>query len=249
MASSKPNTAKRTRQILTSGEDVRARVREMTLLVLDRELDVDAVKRVASDTMHAAAETIKGAVPEKQSSVLRAVFDGLTDAVDETARIAGDAVKEAKSRGKTLKDRDVARATAALKDVEEQFLSTVSSASGKFQSAARDELKSLVASARKAGDRIRPHVTGALKAADGRVIELAGEAAVAGAAVTRKAAAAALGAASGLLQGLSERLGTAPPKKKVAKKGTTRTAKKTSPARTSTKKPGATSARKPSRTK
>ncbi|CAG0953275.1 hypothetical protein PHYC_00318 [Phycisphaerales bacterium] len=226
--------ASRTRDIVQSGEDVRARVRALTLQTLDQGLDLDQIKSVVTEVMDATAETLKKAVPEKQSSALRGVFDGLSDALDEAAKSASHALKDAQAKGDGFKDKTLVKSAKALRSVEEQFLSTVSSTTGKFATTMRSEVQSLVSEARGAGHRIRPHVQEAMKSADGRLLELMSEAATATATVAKKAAAATLGAASGLLQGISDKVSgkkapASPKKAAKAKKPAKKAAKKPAP--------------------
>lgn len=235
--------ASRTRDIVQSGEDVRARVRALTLQTLDEGLDLDQVKSVVTEVMEAAGDTLRKAVPEKQSSALRGVFDGLSDALDEAAKSASHAVKEAQAKGSDFKDKTLSRTARSLRGVEEQFLSTVSNTTGKFASTMRAEVESLVNEARNAGHRIRPHVQDAMKSADGRLLELMSEAASATATVAKKAAAATLGAASGLLQGVSDKIsGKKAPAKKAAKKSAPKKAAK--PVKKAAKKPAAKAKKK-----
>ncbi len=225
--------ASRTRDVVQSGEDVRARVRVLTLQTLDEGLDLDQIKTVVTEVMNAAADTLKNAVPEKQSSALRGVVEGLHDAVDQTVKAASASLQEAQAKGDAFRDKTLIRNARALRRVEEEFLGALSDTAGKFSKTARAELEGLVGEARRAGHRIRPHVQQAVDAADGRLLELLGEAAGATATVARKAASMALGAASGLLQGLSERAArgkkpakaSAKPAKKPAK-AAKKTAKK-----------------------
>ncbi len=222
----------RTKDIIASGEDVRARVRSLTLQLLDEGLDLKQVKTVVTEIMDGTAEAVKSSIPASQSNHLRQVYEGLSEALDATARAAGGAVKELQARGKTFKDKDLAKAASNLKDLEEGFFSTIGGVAEKFSGQVRAELTTLVDETRRAGEKIRPHVTDALKAADGNMLSVATDAAASAGKVARKAAVAALSGAGGLLQGLSDKVSG-------AKKASSKTAKKT------TSKPAAKKASKP----
>src|SRR5262245_23852409 len=205
----------RAREIAKSGDDVRTRVRALTLQALDDGLDLKQVSEIAGDVVRGAVEGLKDSLPESRTSVLRQVVEGLGEGFDAAARSAAGAVKEMQSRGKTFKDKELSKAAASLKGLEEQFLTTVTTVGGKLGGQIKGELSTLADEMRRAGKQIRPHVEDALRATDGRVMELVGEAATTGAAAARKALGAALAGASGVLQGVSERV---TPKKKAAKK-------------------------------
>jgi hypothetical protein len=222
----------RTKDIIASGEDVRARVRSLTLQLLDEGLDLKQVKNVVTEIMDGTAEAVKSSIPASQSNHLRQVYEGLSEALDATARAAGGAGKELHARGQTFKDKDLAKAASNLKDLEEGFFSTIGGVAEKFSGQVRAELTTLVDETRRAGEKIRPHVTDALKAADGNMLSVATDAAASAGKVARKAAVAALSGAGGLLQGLSDKVSG-------AKKASSKTAKKT------TSKPAAKKASKP----
>jgi hypothetical protein len=233
----------RAKDIIASGEDIRARVRSLTLQVLDEGIDLKKVRSVVGEIMDGAAEAVNSAVPESQSSKLRQVYDGLAEAVDATARAGGGAIKELQARGKSFKDKDLAKAAESLRGLEESFFTTVGGVAEKFSGQVRAELNTMVDETRRAGEKIRPHVADALKAADGNLITVAGEAAGAAGKVARKAAGAALAGASGLLQGLSEKVKGKAAKAKPAAKASKKTAAK--PAAKKAKKSAAKGAAKP----
>jgi|GEM_PF-6085959 len=228
----------RTKDIIASGEDVRARVRSLTLQLLDEGIDLKQVRTVVTEVMDGAAEAVKTSIPASQSNHLRQVYEGLSEALDATARATGGAIKELQARGKTFKDKDLAEAAAGLKDLEEGFFSTIGTVAEKFSGQVRAELTTLVDETRRAGEKIRPHVTEALiRAADGNMLSVAGDAATSAGKVARKAAVAALAGASGIFQGLSDKVGGS---EKTAAKSSRKPAKKAASkpaAKKSTKKP------------
>ncbi len=247
----------RTKDIIASGEDVRARVRSLTLQLLDEGLDLKQVKTVVTEIMDGTAEAVKSSIPASQSNHLRQVYEGLSEALDATARAAGNAVKELQARGKTFKDKDLAKAASNLKDLEEGFFSTIGTVGEKFSGQVRAELTTLVDETRRAGDKIRPHVAEALKAADGNVLSIASDAAASAGKVARKAAVAALSGAGGLLQGLSDKVSgkkktassSKPSKKAAAKPAAKKPAKPAAKksAKKASAKPAAKKASKPAK--
>lgn len=234
------NNSEKAREVFRSGKDIREYVRKVTLDALDNGLDLERVKAVVSNMVRAASDAVSDAAPDAQQSALRQTFDGLADALDAAAGSAATAMSGVHRRGKGFASREFSRTVTALRDLEQQFLTTVDTASEHVTSQARSQWRLLSEEARRAGDRIRPHVNRARAAADGHTLEMLGEAATTTVKVARKATAAALGVASGVLAALSDR---ASPRAKPAKRKTKATGKGAASGKTAAKKKRATKAR------
>lgn len=232
MASKKSATGVRKQAHAAAKHDnPRTRIRELTVRALrDRDLTRDDISDLVHDILGGASDAVDDAIPSSRRSVLRQVFDGMGEAVDTVAAAGARTVKTARDRADTVAKaaRPAARrARAANAD----FILAVRSFARRASSEVGEELDQLVSRARRTGTKVAGSARDTADAADGRIVELTGEAARAGASLARRAAGGFALAASGLLEGLSEVVTPSrakPAKKRAAKKAASKTNKKKS---------------------
>lgn len=212
--SSHSSTKARARSVARAGVDVRNRVRELTVSALrDGDLTGRDISGLVNDVLEGAAAGLDASVPSSHSSVLRQVFDGLNDAAGTMSKTGQSSVRGLRSRGKTLLEHDLPSARRHVVSASAELLDAVGKFAGRVSGEMGEELNRLVSRARREAPRVAASTGRAAAAADGRVMELGGEAATAGVEVARRAVGGLVRAASGLLEGIAESM--APPQRRA----------------------------------
>jgi hypothetical protein len=191
--------------VASHGVRVRDRVKDLTVRALqDRTLRRGEVSGLVDEVLEGASDGLEASIPASRTSVLRQVFEGLSDAVGEAASAGAGAARELRRRGETIARREVPAAARRVRAANEEFLSAAGRFASRLTGEAREELESLVRRARRSGSAVGASARDAAAAADGRLLELTGEAVRAGVGVVRRAAGGLAMAAGGLLEGLAE---------------------------------------------
>jgi hypothetical protein len=199
-----PSIAKEARAAV-GREHTRDRVRELTVRALrERDLGRTEISGLVREVLEGASGAVDESIPAARSSVLRQVFDGLSEAVNSAASAGATTVRSAQKRGRDLADHAVPNAAARIRAANEEFLHAVSLFAKRTSSGLGEELEAMVKRARRTGGQVSASTRAAASAADGRLMELTGEAARAGVTVARRAAGELAMAASGLLEGLGQ---------------------------------------------
>jgi hypothetical protein len=199
------STAAQAKAAASHGAGVRDRVRDLTVRALrDRKLERGKVSGLVDEVLEGATAAVDESIPASRRSVLRQVFEGMSDAVETVAEAGAGAVRGVRRRGGAILEKDVPAAAKRLDSVQEEFLGAVSKFAGRVSGEAREELDDLVRRARKAGPELRASARDVAHAADGRLLELTGETARAGATAARRVAGGLAMAAGGLMEGLAE---------------------------------------------
>lgn len=189
----------------TRGEHVRDRIRELTARALRGRVPRGGeVSGLVNEVLEGATEGIDQSVPDSPRSVLRQVYEGMSEAVQAVSSAGRRAVKSAAGRGQRIVSRDVPAARRGLRTANDEFLGAVSRFAERVSGEARDELNELVRRARLATPGVVDPARDAAKAADGHLLELTGEAARAGVSLIRRAASGLAMAAGGLIEGIGE---------------------------------------------
>jgi len=180
-------------KILSEGEQVRDRIREMvTGSVKDQEFSAASLGNTARKVMGAAyrrvGETVENAVPRDSEGALRDVVYGIGDAFGSAARSAGRAFENATRHGKAFATEDVKRVTRELGQIGTTLVSSVKEASQSAAGHAAKVAKGTADHATQAAEEIKPTVEKALAAAAQHPIEIARDTAKAGVDVTRQVA-------------------------------------------------------------
>lgn len=206
------STTSKAREVASEGTDVRKRVRDLTVRAIrDRGLSAKELKNVAEDVLDGAVQGVRNSVPQAQRNVLRQVFEGLDEAVTVAAKAGAGAAREATARGQKLLKKDAHTAARRISDANEHMLDAAGTFAKRLSGELRDELKDLVARARRTAPKIKSAAADMVDAADGHLLELTGEAARAGTKAARRALGGLMMATGGLLEGLADSIN--PPKR------------------------------------
>jgi hypothetical protein len=239
-------TKDRAKEVVSGGTAVRSRVRQLSVDAFrERGFSLGDVRKLVHEVLEGAVEGVDKSIPASGGSVLREVFDGLSEGVHAIASAGSAAVSEARERGRKIVGKDMPAATKRISAANDDFLGAVRSFADTASTQMREELDSLVARAERTGPKVAGSARKAAKAADGRLVELTDETARAGVRVARRAAGALAMGASGLLEGVAEII-TPRGRPTTSKKGAKTTARDTrkKPVRKATKKKGAKKRRK-----
>jgi hypothetical protein len=205
------NTTSRARTVASEGKDVRDRVKDLTMRAIrDRGLAMKEVSKVVGEVLHGASQGLKDAVPQSQKSVLRQVFNGLEEAVETTAKAGLGAAKSVQARGERVIKRDAPAAARQVREANNHFLTATSTFARKLSGEMKEELKELVARARRTGPKVGSAARAAAKAADGRLMELGGETVRAGTTVARRTIGGVMMATGGMMEGIAESINPKP---------------------------------------
>lgn len=239
------HTKARAKEVAQGGTAVRDRVRELSVGVLrDRKLSPGDVPKLVKEVLEGAVEGVDSSIPKSSRSVLREVFDGLSEGVHAIASAGSAAASDVRERGRAITGKNVPDAAKRIRAANDEFLGAVKAFAGKTSKQVREELDALVARAEKTGPKVAGSARKVADAADGRLIELSGETARAGVRVARLAAGALAMGAGGFLEGLAEAITPKGPATAAAKQT------RSIPTRTTKKKAAKPAAKKaPSKTR
>lgn len=133
------------------GEDVRARVRDLTLETLTRRrFDRNAIRdtvRVITEGLGRGAE---GAGTGAQHSLAEAIR-GMDQAITRTVEAGQEAIRQLVGAGRGLSDNELKQALAGLQKIEEDFIDTVSQVAESASERVRPDLKEAVSQATRSG--------------------------------------------------------------------------------------------------
>jgi hypothetical protein len=119
------NVSEDAKSAVLSGEDLRNKVRDITLNALsERKLDKESIRDVISSVTQGVGEGVSEPGERAQASVLQAL-EGVDDALQKSAQAAKLAAQEAIGRANDFTDHDVRAALDELSTLEEMFLETV----------------------------------------------------------------------------------------------------------------------------
>ncbi len=220
------------------GTAIRDRVRELSVAAFrDRNLSLKDVSKLVQDVLEGATESVEKSIPSSQRSVLREVYDGLSEGVQAIAAAGSAVANEVREQNRGVIGKNASLVMKRVRTANADFLGAVKNFAGKASKMVRKELDTLVAQTEKAGPKVANSVKNAARAADGRLIELAGETTRASVRVARRAVGGMAMGAGGLFEGLAEAVtpksrpkaapkskaaAKPPSKKKAAKKAPTK---------------------------
>jgi hypothetical protein len=180
---------------------VRKRFRDLSVKEFrDRKLTLSDLPKLVNETLDRAVNEVDASIPKSRGNVLREVFDGLSEGVDAIASAGSAAAGGVRKRTQAIASPE---ATRRVRAANREFLDAVRSFAGRTSGQVRDELDALVARAERTAPKVTSSARRVAGAADGRLIELSGEAASAGVRAARRAASALALGASGLFEGLA----------------------------------------------
>ncbi len=214
MAGKRPgrSAGEEARTVAGHGTRVRDRIRDLTVRALrDRTLRRGEVSALVDEILEGASEGLDASVPASRRSVLRQVFEGLSDAIGEAASAGAGAARGLRRRGAVIAQREIPAAARRMRAANDEFLHAAGAFARRVSGEAREELEDLVRRSRRTGASVGASAREAAHAADGRLLELTGEAARAGLTAVRRAASGIAMAAGGFLEGLAEVAAPKPP--------------------------------------
>ena len=136
---------------LRSGIDIRARVRDVTMLALKaRRFDRHGVREVVgavTDGLALGAQDSRGELRQ----ALAEAFRGLDDALTRSAESGGKALRQLVVAGRDYSDTEFKQTLATMKQLEDDFLSTAAHAAERASEKVRPELRQLIDTARVTG--------------------------------------------------------------------------------------------------
>jgi uncharacterized protein DUF6781 len=136
---------------LRGGFDIRARVRDVTILALkSRRFDrhgIRAVVGAVTDGLALGAEQSRGELRQ----ALAEAFRGLDDALTRSAESGRTALRQLVATGKDYSDTDFKQTLATMKQLEDDFLSTAAHAAERASEKVQPELRQLIDTARMTG--------------------------------------------------------------------------------------------------
>jgi hypothetical protein len=149
------NTGERIRkaaaEFVRQGEDIRTKVRDLTLGALrDQRFDPKGMR----DVVRAVTQGLAGGV-ETGSSNMRSAFaeglKGIDEALVRSAEAGGNALKQLASTGRKFSDNELKAALADLKRLEDDFVSTVSQVADAASSQVQPELRGALSTLLESG--------------------------------------------------------------------------------------------------
>jgi|GEM_PF-3245492 len=183
---------------------VRDRVREMSIAAFhDRKMFMRDIPKLVHEVLEATAACVEESIPRSHRSILREVFDGMSEAVRHVAGAGKSTARELRDRGRTISSTAVAT-SKRVREANARFLDAVRRFGNKTSKEIRAELNLLAARAERTGSQAAASARKAAQAADGRLPELAGETLRAGIGVARRSAVGLAIGASGLFAGIAE---------------------------------------------
>lgn len=155
MAEDVPQDEERLKQAaaeaVQEGVDIRARVRDLTLLALrGRRFD----RKATRDVLHAVTEGIATGSERNATGIRQALADGLKgmdQALVKSAEAGAAALKQLAATGRGFSDNELKTALANLKKLEDDFIATVSHVADAASSQVQPELRDALGNVRRSG--------------------------------------------------------------------------------------------------
>lgn len=149
------------RDAVEQGDNVREKVRQLTLRVLSaRSLDIESVRETAGAVLRGAQAAVQKDFQDSSERThvardhLKQAVTGLDIALAQFAEAAMLAVEEAAGRAQKYSSEDLKRARSDLESLEKMFLETLQSSASTARNAAGEILHDLAAHARTHGSAI-----------------------------------------------------------------------------------------------
>jgi hypothetical protein len=203
-----------TAETVRQGTDIRARVRELTLLALQRQRfdrhGTRDVIRAVSEGIAAGAEKSDADMRGATAEALR----GLDQALRTSAEAGHAALNQLASAGRGFSDAEFKTALANLRKLEDDFLDTVGRVADAAGSKVQPELRRALEGARKSGTETGRQVAATMGDFAQKFSAASLDAALAGLETASRAGQQFALVASGILAGLADALRSSEPPKK-----------------------------------
>lgn len=188
------------------GVDIREQVRDLTLRALKtRKLSPDEIKPVIG----AVTEGISLGAAKRAGEVKSALSEGLAgldEALTKAAEATRLALQQLTAQARDFSESDLNWALVNLKRLEEEFLDTVGEAADSAAGRIKQEMKDLVAHARRAGTDTGAKVAETVSALGNKVSATLHEGKAAGKGAAHEMSARLASLASGIFAGMADAL-------------------------------------------
>ncbi len=191
---------------VAAGENIRERVRELTLQALQsRRLDFSAMREV----MTSLTQGISIGAERRGKDVRQALseaFAGMDQALSKAAQASSLALKELAARGRDFSDNELKQGLERMRQMEGDFLDSVRQVSRSASGSVKSEWQDLIAHAQRAGTDTGRVISQTARDFSARMTTTMSEGAVAGVEAARQFGERFAAAASGVLAAMSEAL-------------------------------------------
>jgi hypothetical protein len=191
---------------MAAGDNIRERVRELTLQALQsRRLDFSAMREV----MTSLTQGISLGAERRGHDVRQALseaFAGMDQAMSKAAQASSLALKELAARGRDFSDNELKQGLERMRQMEGDFLDSVRQVSRSASGSVKSEWQDLIAHAQRAGTDTGRVISQTARDFSARMTATMSEGAVAGVEAARQFGERFAAAASGVLAGMSEAL-------------------------------------------
>jgi hypothetical protein len=189
-----------------AGENIRERVRELTLQALQsRRLDLAATREVITSL----TQGISLGAERRGQDLRRALSDafaGMDQAISKAAQASNLALKELASRGREFSDNELKQGLERMRQMEGDFLDSVREVSKSASGGVKREWQDLIAHAQRAGTDTGQVISQTARDFSARMTATMSEGAIAGVEAARQFGERFAALASGILAGMSEAL-------------------------------------------
>jgi len=191
---------------MAAGENIRERVRELTLQALQsRRLDFSAMREV----MTSLTQGISLGAERRGQDVRQALseaFAGMDQAMSKAAQASSLALKELAARGRDFSDNELKQGLERMRQMEGDFLDSVRQVSQSAGGSVKSEWQDLIAHAQRAGTDTGRVISQTARDFSARMTATVSEGAIAGVEAARQFGERFAALASGMLAGMSEAL-------------------------------------------
>jgi hypothetical protein len=202
-------------ETIRTGDDIRERVRELTLTALrGRRFDRSGMR----DVVRAVTEGVASGAERSRTDMRSAMAEALTglDLALRTSAEAGyAALKQLSATGRSFSDSELKQALGNMRKIEEDFLNTVGDVADKASAQVQPPLREALGNARRAGTATGKQVALTMAEFAQKFSIASLDATVAGLEVAGEMGARFAGLASGILSGLAEALRPPSPPRSV----------------------------------
>jgi hypothetical protein len=187
-----------------AGDDIRERVRDLTLQALQaRRFDYVGFR----DVMKSMTEGVSIGAEQRGQDVKRALseaFTGMDQAMTKAAQASSLALKELTAKGREFSDKELKQALDQMKSMETDFLDSVRQVAGTTKGAVKTGWEDLVSHAQRAGTDTGAVVSQTMRDFSHRMATTMTETTLAGMEAARQMGERFAQIASGFLSGMAE---------------------------------------------
>jgi len=191
---------------MAGGENIRERVRELTLKALQsRRLDFAAMREV----MTSMTQGISVGAERRGQDVRQALseaFAGMDQAMSKAAQASSLALKELAARGREFSDNELKQGLERMRQMEGDFLDSVRQVSQSASGSVKSEWQDLIAHAQRAGTDTGRVISQTARDFSARMTATMSEGAIAGVEAARQFGERFAALTCGILAGMSEAL-------------------------------------------